>query len=455
MRQNFFPFLLLSILISCFACTEPTLIGADLLQEDQANLNFRNDIPIDVTTIEGESVPIYNRFATLQLQHLLFGELEDERFGISTASIYSQLSRSNGFPEKDIIVDSLILSIAYDSLGFYGDFSKPIEVEVFRVIEALDPSIDYNSDQVFATDMVPIGSTTITPSFDSVLIINYDDGVANATKEPPHIRIPLDVAFGELLVADSAIYRSDTTFREFLQGLYIKPTAASNGIVPLRFNEDISRLTLYYRPNIRDIKREYRYPFLFEQARINHFDHKYEGTAVENSLGLQNADLLYLQSMAGLNMEVSFPNLSDLNNVVINKAELEFTVASEFQSPSFPVVEQLMAMRTTQGSRTAIIDVRNSIVGNSPLNTTVFGGIPILEEVNGDTLTTYRINISAHFQDIVSKSEENSLIITAGTEEFLYYLPVVPKAESANQMILYGPNHPEFAPKLNLTFTSL
>jgi len=458
MKQHIFLFLVISILINFFACTEPTLIGADLLEEDQANLNFRNDLPVDVKTTLGEPVPTFNRFQTLQLDHFLLGELEDEDFGTSTASIYTQLSKSSGRPESDIIVDSLILSIAYDTIGVYGDFSKPFEVEVFQVSEEIDPQSDYNSDQVFATEMMPIGSATIVPSFDTVRIINYSNGTANTTFEQAHIRIPLNLDFAELLATDSTIYISDTTFQNFLQGLYIKPVGASNGIVPVTFENDISRLTLYYTAKIRGIKNEFRYPFLFGQGRVNHFEHEYEGAAAATNLDLDNADLLYLQSMAGLNMEVSFPDLSSLTNIVINRAELEFTVASDVDSTSlFPIVEQLIvtSFDRAQNVRTGIIDVGNSIVGSNPLNTSVFGGIPIREEVNGQTLVKYKINVSAHFQGIVSGDEPNNMIITAGTDEFAFYLPVTPKAERANQVVLYGPSHPEFAPKLNLTFTSL
>jgi len=426
-----------------------------LLQEDQADLNFRNDIPVDAKTISGESVPTYNRFPSLQLEHQLLGQLEDEQFGISNASVYSQLARSAGYPDPAIIVDSLILSFAYDTIGFYGDLSKPFEIEVFRVTEDLDPSADYNSDQVFASEMTPIGSATVALSFDSVAVTNYSNGVSTTTIEPPHIRIPLDVAFGELLAEDSMVYQSDTTFQNFFKGLYVKPSSSSNGIVPIRFDNAISRLTMYYRPRARDLKQEYRYPFLFSQARVNSFEHTHEGSEAGQTLDIDNSDLLYLQSMAGLNLEVSFPDLSSLDNTVINRAELEFTVASNTVSPSFPIVDQLMVTRADQGERTAVIDVRNAIVGSEPLRTRVFGGNPVEEDVNGVTLTKYRINISAHFQDIVSNNASNSIIISAGTEEFLYYLSVVPKAENANQVIFYGANHPDLAPKLNLTFTSL
>lgn len=457
MKQNSFLFIVISILISFFACTEPTLIGSDLLEEDQANLNFRNDIPVDVKSVLGDPVPTFNRFQALQLGHFLLGELEDENFGTSTASIYTQLSKSPGSPESDIIVDSLILSIAYDSVGLYGDFSKPFEVEIFRISEAINPQLDYNSDQVFETEMMPIGSATVVPAFDSVQITNYSNGTASTSFEVPHLRIPLNLEFAELLVTDSTIYNSDTTFQNFLKGLYIKPVAVSNGIVPLSFDNAISRLTLYYTAKVRAVKNEFRYPLLFGQGRVNHFDHTYETAAAATNLDLDNAELLYLQSMAGLNMEVSFPDLSDLKDIVINRAELEFTVASDTQSTFFPIAEQLVVTKFNQAEseRIGIIDVRNAIVGSSPLNTSIFGGIPVEEEVNGRTLTRYKINISAHFQGIISGEESNNIIVTAGTDEFSYYLPITPKAERANQTVIYGPSHPEFAPKLNLTFTSL
>jgi len=444
-------------LISFFACTEPTLIGSDLLAEDQANLSFRDDIPVEVSTVTSEPVPTYNRFQSLQLEHYLLGELQDEQFGTSTASLYSQIARGVGNPGTEIVVDSLILSIAYDTIGQYGDLTQPIELEVFRVTEPMDPDADYNSDQVFATDPMPIGSASIVPSFDSVQIINYIGDEPITTREVPHIRIPLDIAFADLLVEDPSIYQSDTTFRDFLQGLYVRPSSSSNGVVPLTFNSSISRLTLYYSFRVRSIPTEYRFPFLFGQARVSQFEHDHEGAAANNQLNQSNTDEIYVQSMGGLNLEVNFPNLSDLENTVVNKAELEFTVASTSiaDTATFPVVEQLIVTHIQNGERIAIADVRNAIFGSVPINSDIFGGVPIKEEVNGQTVLKYRINISSHFQDIISNNAASSIIITSGTDEFGLYFPITPKAERANQVIFYGSNHPDFAPKLNLTFTNL
>lgn len=453
MKQISFLFLVIVFLVSFSACTEPTLIGSDLLEEDQVNLNFRDDILVEVSTVLGDPVPTYSRFQLLQLENYLVGGLQDETFGTSTASLYTQLFRGQGNPSAGAVVDSLILSIAYDTLARYGDLSQPLQLEVFQITEEMNPEADYNSDQVFALNPTPIGSISAVPSFDSVQIVNYNGDEPTTTTEIPHIRIPLDLAFGELLVEDTTIYQSDTTFRAFLEGLYIKPITPSNGIVPLNFSAAISRLTLYYRAG--GSVNEYRFPFTFGQARVSQFEQDYAGATVNDQLDQLNTETVYLQSMGGVNVEVQFPDLSNLENVVINKAELELTVAANTTSASFPPVEQMIISYMQNGERVVISDVRNAIIGSSPINSTVFGGTPITETINGQVVTKYRINISSHFQEIISNNAPNTITITAGTDERPFYIPIVPKAERANQIILYGSDHPEFAPKLNLTFTNL
>lgn len=461
MKQIAFLFLAALLISIPFSCTESTLIGSELLEEDLANLKFRNDIPVDATSARGIAVPTYNRFQALQLDHYLLGQIENAAFGKSTASAYSQISKSEGQPDfNGVVFDSIILSIALDTLGNYGDLSQPIHLEVFQVLDAMNPEADYSSDQSFAIDETPIGSASVVPSFDSISIANYQDDndiVSDEvirTFEVPHLRIPLTTAFGESLIADSTIYQSDDNFQNFLKGIYIRPSKPGSGITSLVFDNSISRITLYYKIEPRNTVREYRFPFLVGQARVNHFEHDYEGSAAVSSIGTNNPELLYLQSMAGLNVDLSFPDLTGLDNIVINKAELELTVASE-DDALFPPAEQLIITSLENGTRNAVADVRNAIQASNPISTGIFGGIPVIETVGGASVTKYRINISSHFQNIISNRSLNTITISSGTEEIGFYLPIKAKAECANEVVFYGSNHPSFAPKLNLTFTSL
>lgn len=453
MRQIGF---LLSFLLAVsiiFSCTEPTLIGSELLEEDRANLNFKNDIPLTVKTVNGTPVPTYSPFTTLQLNRFLLGQLEDSNFGKNTASVYSQLSFIGDRPVNVISIDdidSVVLSLAYDTIGNYGDLSQPIDLEVLRVQEDIAELENYTSAQNFVTDPTNIGTASFVPTFDSVQVADYRGEELVFTTEPAHVRIPINKELAkELLSADTMVYQSDTTFKQFFKGLYIRATSPTAGVVAFRFDRAISRLSVYY--SVRGDTTEYRYPFIFTNVRTSNFVHESEGAAIGNNINNDNADFLYLQGMAGSNIEVTFPDLSNLENIVVNKAELEFTVASTENLDKFPIVSQLIASSVVNGERAVIDDVRAALIGQNPLNTDVFGGVPVIE----NNLTTYRINISDHFQDILEGGKTNTITIGAGSEESIYYNAINAKATRANRVILFGPNHPTFSPKLNLTFTTL
>ena len=458
MRQTAFLALLFAISI-LFSCTEPTLIGSELLEEDQANFQFTNEIPVDIKTVGGTPVPTYNPFITFQLGAYLFGQLEDPVFGKSSAGIYTQVTKGIDAPDLDglFAVDSIVLSLAYDSLGAYGDLTQPIDVEVYRLEESLANTADYLSDRTFATDPTPIGSASFIPAFaDSVSVASYLSDSVVTTLERPHVRIPLKLELGEEFLSDTAIYASDTTFVNFFKGIYIKPVNTSGGMVSFSFNSGISRITLYYRSVQREnIKFEYRFPFTVGNARNSHLVHETTGSAIEEAMGQSSAELAYMQGMAGANVEVSFPNLSGFDNVVVNKAELELTVAADAEAGNYPVAEQIVAATSNQGVKIMLDDVLAAILSSNPIDTDVFGGIPDTTLVNGQLMTTYKINISSYFQDLLNGEAANNVLLSAGSEINSFYLPIIPKAMRANRVIFYGANHPEFAPKLNLIYTNL
>ncbi len=459
MRQTAFllSFILLHII---FACTEPTPIGSELLEEDQANLSFSNAIPVNAKTVEGTPIPSYSPFATFQLPTYLFGEINDPTFGKSTASIYTQVSRNfePPFSEGIFAIDSIILSLELDSLNNFGSFSEPLSVEVYKLQEDMLNTSDYTSDRTFMTEADLIGEATFTPSFiDSIEIDNYISGTDStvSTMQSSHIRVPLKIELGQELL-DSTIYASDTTFLNFLRGIYIKPATSNGGLVSFNFNSSISRITLYYRSAQRDILYEYRYPFTIGNARNSLLVHETEGAAIGGVINQENADFLYLQSMAGSNIELNFPDLSGFENIVVNKAELELTVATEeTDTTRFPLVQQIIASSLRDGEIEVVDDVLAAILSTNPISTDVFGGIPVKETVDGVTLTKYKINLSSYFQTLLDGRSDPNILLTAGATQAAFYLPIVPKGNRGNTVVLYGPSHPEYAPKLNLIYTDL
>ncbi|MEM6316366.1 MAG: DUF4270 family protein [Bacteroidota bacterium] len=454
MKFTHFQYIFCGILLVLASCADPAAIGSELLEEDRANLRFTDEVEVATKTVEGSAIQTYSPFTALQLSRHLFGQFEDPLLGISEAAIYSQISLGpQEAPDANIgSFDSIVLSLAYDTLGGYGDVSDPFEVEVFLMEEDLSSIDDYFSDQTFQTSAIPIGSATFVPSLEEELILQ--DYTANTEGDTvtvaPHLRIHLSGEIASIL-SDAAVYSSDTAFQNALKGIYLKPVKQTAGLTAFDFTNSISRISLYYQ--VGDDKREFQLDFNSGNARILTLNHNYEDALVNTFLNGSADSLLFVQGMVGVNAEISFPNIENLGNIAVNKAELVLTAAnlSDNNSLLFPATSQLIAATGNATDGEILSDVRSALLGNSPINTNIFGGIPVEE----DEVTTYKINLSGYLQRIIEGTVENKFILSAGVEQNTLFFQLPPKPSDASRIVFYGPSHPQFAPKLNLTYTEL
>lgn len=462
MKNKCFRIIFFLGIVAIVACSDPTLIGIELLEEDQANLEFTDQIQVGIQTIEGDPVQTYSPFVTLQLPRQLLGNFDDPIFGMTEASIYTQVSLGTQ-SQPDLILprfDSLILSLAFDSTGGYGDITQPFGLEVFRMEEAMSNVEDYFSNTTFELNNEPLGAVEFIPAIgEEISIIDYSGDVTVDSLVPAHIRIPLSAEFGESLLQDSTLFVDEAALQEFLKGLYIRPTIASPGLLGIDFNSSLTNLSLYFSTGRNETERRNEYRFLFNpgNARALNLVHNYEGTIVGNAMRNNVDSLVFLQGMTGVNTQVSFPDVEDFRDIIVNKAELELTVATiEGDNPDlYPLPDQLLITTDESGEREIILDVRSALFAQDPIRTEVFGGIPVVEEQDGVILTKYRVNISGHFQEILNGSVNNSFDLSIGNELTNFYFQIEPKAIIPARAVFYGPNHPQFPIKLNLTFTRL
>lgn len=466
MRQLSFKItLFFAFVVAIFSCSDPAAIGSELLLEDQANLKFTDEVKIRTKTVNGKVIQTYSPFSQsqLQLDNQLLGRYNDPIFGQSEASIYTQISLASQAPPvlETPRFDSLILSIGYDILSNgYGDLNQSHEFEVFLLEEDIIDFENYFSDQTFQTNPEPIGSASFVPnSSQEMLLNNYTGDSITIDTVLPHLRIPLSASLGNMLLQDTSLYRNDSTFQAFFKGMYIRAKDSNPGLLNLDFNLDISRISLFYtNQKGEENLKEYRFDFNAGNARIVNLSNNNEGTEVEEAINQESDDLIYLQGMVGVNSEIIFPDLTEFSNAVVNKAELELTVASASIADSlYRTSEQLFVTALGSDDEVGIItDVRSSYLASNPvIRADRFGGVPVIEEVDGVKLLKYRINISGHFQQLIEGNVSNTIILTTGTELSNFYFLTLPKAADPTRTVFYGPNHPKYPVKLNLTYTAL
>ena len=447
-------FLVLSVLAMALvlslssSCSKTSSIGSDLVGEDQAEVTVVDTLSITARNIRVDSVQTYGSSDAQQSNSYLVGKYEDPIFGKVEASIFAQInlneSSNPGFADGAGRLDSVVLSLVYDSLKTYGNIASIAQKwEIYMMDETMDRAADYYSDQTFSFDPTPIGETTFIPApEDSISYVDYIFGAGDTVTRTNMLRIPLSREFGAFLLSLSAddLTNSDN-FKNKVPGIHIKAIDETEAMLGFVLSNEFSRINLYYR-DTDAAPREYQFPFLFPSPKMNNFVNDYTGTEVEQFLANPElADsLIFIHSMAGVNAEIDIPYVDELPDVIINEAILEFFIASETNSLFSPVDRLYFAREDSDGDLILIDDILFAIATLQNLD--VFGGSPVEDEQL--SIMKYRMNITDHFQDMVDGDEETTMSI----------FPRLSR-ERSDRVVLYGPKHSTYPMRLKVTYTNL
>lgn len=431
----------MSMFLLLAACNDPAAIDTDLIDQDRANVEFKNDFSLITTTVVEDSVQTFS--IGNQLTDYPCGLFNDPVFGETEASIYSQLRLVSVPDYNNATFDSVVLSLAYADTGIYGDSTEQVSLGVYRLLEDMDGETDYYSDATFETENISLGTFEYLPRpNDSVDVNLYTIDSVRTARLAPHIRTKLDPLFGqEVFNFDSTTYSTNANFLEALKGVYLKPENDSKGISSFNLRSELSRLVVYYTDN-SGIPLEYSYFFTDLSAKVVNFKHDYSGSIVEPFLNnsVDNDSLIFMQGMSGVNAKVTIDDLEDLGDVIINKAELEVFVANipeDDEDLYAPINQIIIAEKNADDLLILVEDVNNAIIR---ADISVFGGI--LEEDTDNNLMKYSVNITTHLQDIISGVSNNEIFIRS-----------FPKASSLSRSVLYGANHDTYPIKLKVTYT--
>ncbi len=429
-----------------FHCAKPTEFGADLLENERGEFQHTDTLTLRVFVEREDSVETSDRTSTSA--YLLCGQLQDPNFGRTTAALYTLFRPSDLNPRfRNALVDSVVLFLRYAAEGFYGDTFQPQTVQVHRIASGHRLRWDqpYYSHQALpveellgeVSNLRPQPRTNV-PLFDTI-------------EKGPYLRIPLSTGFGqEILDIDSLSLTADTLFWEKIRGLRI--TAAAQGIpgAIMAFdlnNRGFSFIRLYFKyvDDTLTTSRTADFSFLGGN-KYNYFEHDYAGSPAEGYIGREAQDLLFVQGLAGLRLRLEVPYAHLLDNIAVNKAELEFTVAQPFgTTATLPPVSQLvLTERSANGVRTLISDAIYSL--NIFNDFSRFGGSPRKYSEGGQTVERYRLTLTQRFQAMVDNTSGS---IDAQT----LYVNAFPQGRSAHRAILHGPKSATFPAKLTLKYT--
>ena len=427
------------IALSLFqACNDPIVIGTDILDGDLSTLKSAT-IDVDVKTVTEDSVLVYSNTGIPKLlDHYALGNIEDPIFGKMNADIFGQLSLPANYiaPNfENATLDSVVLRLALDKQDFMKDSTVMNNVQIFELTEQISDDLERAySNQSFSFDSKVIGEASFHNDMDSVTIYNVNiEGEIDTLTLAPHISITLDASFAEKLMAiDSVTYTDNQKFKDIIYGLHIASKDENGNLTKLNFKTINSRLSLYYSKE--GAHKQFNYLF---GAVIEHLDYDYTGSDCEKSIN-GDPQYAYLQGLSGTNIEINLPKLDTFNNVIINKAVLEFYVADVEDPFGFLPNEQLMLTYKKDDGSFAFIEDAAFAVNRGDYK--FFGGQ--FNEKGG--IKQYQLNISAYLQSAIQGDVSSTI-----------YLRAFPKPTDLRRVILFGTDHTTYSPKIRITYTQL
>jgi hypothetical protein len=431
---------LFTIAVACglfFSCTKSTPFGADLLEDQLADLDTQ-EIPV-ICTIEQEEVQV-TADRNASYSYFLCGQMNDPEFGGSSSEVFAQFKNISNPNYTNVRFDSAFLILPYAAAGVYGDTTTTQTLRIFQLADTIANSYNYKStDNIAVTN--EIGSVENFLPRPRTLAKILD--TASTTVKAAHLKVPLSTAFGESLLAiDSTTMTNEFLFWKATRGLKITSTTSATPGAMLAFNLNSSScfIRVYYTQN--DTVRKTANYSLATGNKFMHFNHDYTGTPAAAAMATANPDLLYLQGMNGLRLKLEFPTAQSLDKVLINKAELELSALSSTLLLS--EASQLATYNKTTDSTYALTNDANYSLTVGSNSFQYFGGFP--EKEGG--VQKYRMTMTKRFQEMVDATDGDPKSRTI-------YIYVYPRQLSAARSIIYGVNNPTNPLKMKLKYTKL
>ncbi|MFH4966703.1 DUF4270 domain-containing protein [Gaetbulibacter sp. M240] len=330
------------------------------LQSDvlgQENLNFATqqmELPIVAYNKKLDSVQINN------LASNLLGVYDDPVYGLSTASIVSQITPTSFNPDfgTNTVIDSVVMKIPYFSKQISSSGNIPqysIRDSLFG--EAQDGSVNpiklsVYSNNYYLRDYVPFGlgsensqmyysyadaavNENLNKALNGSNIIDFESfkgpllhedlefkPSANAVAENrttggevtteysvPALRVHLDTTFWSNTIfkayeADNTILRNANNFRNYFRGIYIKaePIDQKGNMILLNIASSGANIVIYYHRDSTETGGDPVagvYTFTFNGNRLNTFINQFDGPTLQNGNSTDGDEKLYLKGMGG------------------------------------------------------------------------------------------------------------------------------------------------------------
>ncbi len=369
------------------------------------------------------------------------GSMVDSMRGHTRAEIVTEfgLSRAGEFGE-DPYIDSLRLSLFINEV--MGDTAAGMRIRVYEFLDSLSMDSSYYSDYDVTGkyDPEPLVDEVIVPEPGTLYDFEIND---------PDLLNRIIAATNP----EDSVFFYPFRMQRLFRGLYITTEPATEGgaLTKLQLSNALSGLKFkYFHDTIVEIAADTiplsTYSLSFKEAyvqKVNIFQHDFTGTTIASYLDDPDAvpDIAYAQGMAGVNVKVTIPDITDYvgeGDIAINAARLVFYVVPDsiIGIPQEEYPQQLM-METRLDDGT-YIPMYDRVIGTS----SVFFGMLTQSNENSaflDPLYFYTFNIARHLQSVVSGEIGNG-------DLYIY----VNNPATSNKIIKFWSNHSDHVGGLRL-----
>jgi hypothetical protein len=436
-------FILSLILIAASSCNEESVVGLNVQPaSDLLNVGWKDTTTLVTTTVREDSLHTDN--SVIVGADALIGTYIDPVFGKTSASLYTQLRLPTNSPDFGINpqCDSIVLSLTYSS-GFYGKKErKQQRISVYQLSGTMSETNDYYSNNTLSYLSNDLANGHVFTPRPTTNVVVMGDTIK------PHLRVPLENNFGQVILNNPAHLASNSLFQNFTKGLYItsdlvSPVSGEGNILHFKMGDAQSKLTIYYHNSNTINNDSLRYDIsLSSVTRYSAFSHDYTTaySYLQNALTTASVDTaLFIQSLAGTKAKIEFPylmNWKDSGKIAINRAELVIkvdTTISFYKLDTFAAPAKLILFGINElNMNYALPDVFDSNES--------FGG------VYDAAKKEYRFNIDRYIQQTLNGSRANTGL----------YLVATGGAVNANRVVIGSGSSKGYQKmKLNITYTKL
>ena len=424
------------------SCDETALVGGDILDDETIDYIFNDTTTISTRTILGRPV----NSGRLSSNTYMIGAIDDPIFGKVTSDLYiglQVLDEGPNFNNRDI--DSMVLAIAYDTLGFYGEPDAFFDFELYRTTEPIKEDTTF-SDESLPIETFPLSDVDgkfISPN-DTLEII--DPALDSMVNLIPHFRLPILPTFGVDFFTQIKFVQDDPSLLNVVPAFYLNGVPDRSAMMGLSVGNtnrlgDFNKLLVYMKDSMDSPEL---YEFRFRVDRFSHFEHDYAGSEVESFLnGTADGDsLFFVQGMGGVNGVIDISNVLQYKDFLINKAEIELTLVedSRYNLDLYPPLENYGASFVNEDDILIVIQDL-SLVSDFGLG--VFGGQLFEEIVDGEVLKKVKFNITNHVKNYIADPMIGGEIIINSLLD----------SETPGRTVFYGAGHSKYPAKLNISFT--